>query len=158
MRPKQRAALRKLFSLPQTPVPLDKNKNLLREIYTEMYRHFAFKVLQESSSWVSRNGAVQMFFSDIKQKHVCKRVEIPKMSELFWAKLYCKMSDLFRWFLLALRFSATNSGTKKTLMVSTGTCGLKLYARNNIFKKRITSMRFWIIYILVQVSFFVELL
>ena len=81
-----------------------------------------------------------------------KRVEIRKMSEVFWAKLYCKMSDLFRWFLLALRFSATNSGIKKTLMMSTGTCALRLYARKNIFKKRITNMRFWIIYILVQVS------
>ena len=42
-----------------------------------------------------------------------KRVEIRKMSEVFCAKLYCKMSDLFRWFLLAVRFSATNSGIKK---------------------------------------------
>ena len=41
-----------------------------------------------------------------------KRVEIRKMSEVFWAKLYCKMSDLFLWFLLALRFYATNSGIK----------------------------------------------
>ena len=63
------------------------------------------------------------------------------------------MSDLFHWFLLALRFSATNSGMKKTLMISTGRCGLKLYVQN-IFRKRITNMRFWIIYILVQVSFF----
>ena len=39
--------------------------------------------------------------------------------------------------------------------MSTRTCGIKLYARNNIFrkKKKITDMRFWIIYILVQVSF-----
>ena len=58
-----------------------------------------------------------------------KRVKIRKMSEVFCAKLYCKMSDLFRWFLLALRFSATNSGIKK-LMMSTGTCG------NNIFEKK----------------------
>ena len=28
----------------------------------------------------------------------------------------------------------------------------KLYARNNIFKKRISNMTFWIIYILVQIS------
>ena len=36
------------------------------------------------------------------------------MSEVFRVKLYCKKSDLFCWFLLALRFSATNSGMKKT--------------------------------------------
>ena len=63
-------------------------------------------------------------------------VEIRKMSVVFWAKLYCKISDIIRWFLLALRFSATDSGIKKTQMMSTGTCWLKLYAGNNIFKKR----------------------
>ena len=30
----------------------------------------------------------------------------------------------------------------------------KLYAQNNIFKKRIPNMTFWIIYILVQISIF----
>ena len=131
-----------------------------------MIQTFAFKVLQECSSWASRNGAVQMFFLTPNRnmfagkfvnwesflavfwEHIIfnfKRVEIRKMSEVFWAKLYCKMSDLFRWFLLALRFSAANTGIKK-LMMSIGICG------NNIFKKRITNMRFWIIYILVQVS------
>ena len=67
--------------------------------------------------------------------------------------MYCKMGDLFRWFLLGLRFSAINSGIKQNLMMSTGTCGIKLYARCNIFKKKITNMTFGIIYILVQVSF-----
>ena len=46
-------------------------------------------------------------------------------------------------------------------MMSTGTCELKLYARapEIIFsKKTITNMRFGIIYILVQVSFFGGLL
>ena len=64
-----------------------------------------------------------------------KRVEIRKMSEFFCAKLYCKMSNVFRWFLLALKLSAANYGIKK-LMMSTGTCG------NNIFKKRITNGKF----------------
>ena len=63
-----------------------------------------------------------------------KRVEIRKMSVVFWVKLYCKMGDIIGWFLLALRLFATNSGIKKTLMMSTRTCGLKLFARNNIFK------------------------
>ena len=30
----------------------------------------------------------------------------------------------------------------------------KFFARNNILKKRIPNMRFWIIYVLVQISFF----
>ena len=181
-RPKQRAALKKLFSLHQPPIPPDKillnlwNKNFLREVYRNI-QTFAFKVLQESSSWASGNGAVQMIFLTPNRnifagkfvnwesflavfwEHVIfdfKRVEIREMSEAFWVKLYCKMSDIFGWFLLALRYSVTNFGIKKTLMMSTGTCGLKLYSRKNIFKKWITNMRFWIFIILVQVSFFVD--
>ena len=70
MRPKQRAALRKLFSLPsilKTHPPSDKillrlwNKTFLTEIYRNI-QTFAFKVLQECSSLASRNGAAQMFF------------------------------------------------------------------------------------------------
>ena len=52
------------------------------------------------------------------------------------------MNDLSRKFSLALRLSARKSGIKKILMMSTGTCEPKSYARNNIFKKRITNMRF----------------
>ena len=43
------------------------------------------------------------------------------MSEVFWAKLFCKMSDLFGLVLLALILSAKNQ--KETLMMSSGTCG-----------------------------------
>ena len=57
------------------------------------------------------------------------------MSEVFCAKLYCKISDLFCWFLLALRFSATNSGKKK-LMMPTERVKI-IYS-----KKRITNMKF----------------
>ena len=66
-KPKQRAALRKLFSLPPTNPPPNKillrlwNKNFLTDIYRNI-QTFAFKVLQECSSWASRNGAVQLFF------------------------------------------------------------------------------------------------
>ena len=175
MRPKQRATLRKLFSLHQLPIPPDKillnlwNKNFVREIYRNI-QTFAFKVLQESSSWASGNGAVQMIFLTPNRnifagkfvnwesylvvfwEHVIssfKRVEIRKMSEVFWAKLFCKMSDLFGWFLLALGFFCYKFWNKKTLMMSTGTCGLKLYARKNISKKRI-----WIKYEILNHLYF----
>ena len=52
---------------PQPTLPLDKillrlwDKNFLTEIYRNM-QIFAFKVLQECSSFASRNGAAQMFF------------------------------------------------------------------------------------------------
>ena len=106
---KQRVALRKLFSLSLPRIPPDKillrlcNKHFLREIYRNIHT-FAFKVLQESSSWAWGNGAVKMFFltpnrsifagKSLSQEnflavlweHIIfnfKRVEIRKMSEIF---------------------------------------------------------------------------
>ena len=58
------------------PLPSDKiflrlwSKNVLTEIYINI-QTFAFEVLQECSSWASRNGAVQMFSSDTKQNNDC---------------------------------------------------------------------------------------
>ena len=121
-KPKQRAALRKLFSLRPPAISPDKillflwNKNFLGEIYRNI-QTFALKVFQECSSWASRDGAVQMFFLTpdrnmfagkllkwekflaVFREHInfdVKWVEVRKMSEVFWAKLYCTMSDLFR--------------------------------------------------------------
>ena len=125
MRPKQRAALKKLFSLFQSPLHPLSNKTLLslwnRNFLTEIYRNiqtFAFKVLQECSSLASRNDAAHMFFltpnrnmfagTFVKSERFLtmlreriifnfKRVEVRKMSEgFFWAELYCEISDLFR--------------------------------------------------------------
>ena len=120
--PKQWAALRKLFRLPSTHPPPDKillglwNKKSLTGIYRNI-QTFAFKVFQECSSWASRDGALQMFFLTpirnmlaekfLKSKRVLavlrehiifnvKWVEVRKLSEAFWAKVYCKMSDLLR--------------------------------------------------------------
>ena len=144
-------------------------QKFLREVYRNI-QIFASTVLQKSCFWASGNDAVQMFFLAPNRNMFVgkfvkweiplvvfweniifnsKRVEIRKMSEFFCAELYYKMSDLFRWFLLVLKFFATNSGIKK-MMMSTRTCG------NFVFKKRITNMRLWIIYILVQILFFRE--
>ena len=81
--------------------------------------------------WCSAN-----VFSDTRQKYVCRKifkserllavlrdriifsvkwVEVRKTSKVFWAKLYCKMSDIFCYFLLALRISARKSDIKKNL-------------------------------------------
>ena len=110
-RPKQPATLNKLFSLFPTHLHQTKSycvsgtKIFLRR-YTEIYR-------QEYSSWASKAGAVQMCFlenlfpgkfinserfSAVLPEHVIpntKQVQVCKMSEVFWAKLYYKMSDLF---------------------------------------------------------------
>ena len=118
---KQRVTLRKLSSLPSTHPPPDKillrlwNKNFLTEIYRNI-QTFPFKVLQESSSWASINGAVQIFFLTSKRnlfagkfadserflavlrEHIifnAKWVKVHKMIEIFLRNLYCKMNDLF---------------------------------------------------------------
>ena len=69
MRVKQWAALRKLFSLPQPPPPSPPYHQIksyfIFETKRQIYRNiqtFAFKVLQESTSWASGNGAVQILF------------------------------------------------------------------------------------------------
>ena len=121
MSPKQRAVIRKLFSSPPNPLSADKiwlclwNKNLFTEIYKSI-QTFAFKVLQECGSWASRNREVQMSFLTpnrnlfagifvkserflaVLREYIAFNinwVEIRKMSEVFWVKLYCKMSEFF---------------------------------------------------------------
>ena len=117
---KTASRLKEIVQPPPNPLPPDKilislwNKNL-REIHRNI-QTFAFKVLQESSCWVSGNGAGQMFFLTpnrnmfagkfvnwecslaVFSRHIIfnfKRVEICKITEVSWAKLYYKMSDLF---------------------------------------------------------------
>ena len=81
------------------------NKYFWSEIYRKI-QEFAFQVLQEYSSWASKNGTVQMFFSETNQKDVfgvlrkyifynVGMVKICQMNEAFWAKLHFKASDRF---------------------------------------------------------------
>ena len=108
-RPKQRAALRKLFSLSPARIPPDKillrlcNKHFLREIYKNI-QTFALKVLHESSSWVSGNGPVQMFFVTPKRKNFARKfVKWEKLLAVFLEHIIfnlkgveiCKMSEVF---------------------------------------------------------------
>ena len=90
MSPNPRAAWKKLFSSPP-------DKSFLRlwskYFLTEIYRNiqtFDFKMLRECSSWASRNGAVQMFFTDTNQKHifgcVCRSIFFILFSELRFVK------------------------------------------------------------------------
>ena len=94
------------------------------------------KVLQECSSWTSRNGLVQMFFPTpnrnmftekrvklerllaILREHVTynvKWVEVHKVHEAFWAKLYCKTRDFFTNFCWLWDFLLENLKFKKKL-------------------------------------------
>ena len=71
--------LKEIIQPPPTPHTTVENlarslkQNFLREIYRNI-QTFDFTVFQESSSWASGNDAVQMFFSDTKQKHVCSKI------------------------------------------------------------------------------------
>ena len=48
-------------------------KKLLTEI-CRIIQTFAFPVFREWSSWASRNGAVQIYFSDTNQKDICWKI------------------------------------------------------------------------------------
>ena len=88
-RPKQRAALRKLFSsTPNHPFhPHQIRSYHVSDIFKEIYRNiqtFDFKLLQECSSWASRTGVVQIFFlTPNRNMFVGKLVK----SERFWTVL-----------------------------------------------------------------------
>ena len=111
--------------------------------------------------WCSAN------YSDTKQKNVCwgicklgkvfgcvsrvyyfkcqvSWIELRKMSEVFQAKLFCKLSVLFVSFSWVSDFVLENLKLKKILVNvhwSVWTNIKKLYSRNNIFNKRIPNMR-----------------
>ena len=62
-------SLKEIIQPPPPPPPTPPDKVLLclwnKKFLTDIYRYIktsAFKVLLECSTWVSRNGAVQMFF------------------------------------------------------------------------------------------------
>ena len=76
------------------------NRNL------QKFKDICLSSASEYSSWESKNGAVQMFFLTpttnmflaMLREYIFYNVEwdeIRKMSELFWTKLYCKMSENF---------------------------------------------------------------
>ena len=144
-------------------------------------------MLQECSSWASRNYAVQIYiyiyiyiyilmpninmlagkfikwerFLAMFWEYIIfnlKCVEVCKLSEIFWVKLYCKMSDLFLLVFVGLRLSTKKIWNKKTndFHWNVWTNIKMLFPRNNNFKKsfkwQIT--RFWIIYILAQILWF----
>ena len=78
------------------------------------------------------------------------------MSNVFWAKLVLKLVVFFASFCWLWDFLLENLKLKRNsddVRGNVSTNIKKLYAQNNIFKKRIPNMTFWIIYILVQISF-----
>ena len=111
--------------------------------YTKIYRHSLSSASRMHflgvKKWCSAN-----VFSDIKLKYACwkickmwkvfgsvsgafiftvKWVEVRKMSEDFCAKLYCKMGGLFTLVFVGFETFCQKTWNKKTLRISTATCG-----------------------------------
>ena len=97
------------------------DKRFLSDIYTEIYRHLHSKCFKNSGLGRQEMVQCKCFFwhkteicllknlqSETWQRllavlheHIIfnvKWIEARKMSEVFWAKLYCEMSDLFTSF------------------------------------------------------------
>ena len=110
--------LKKFVQSPPFPPPPEKTLLLLenKDFFKEIYRNIqtlAFKELQECSSWVSRNGVVQIFFlTPHRNMFAGKFVKSERflaafgsilfslscelrMIQVLLAKLHCKMCDLF---------------------------------------------------------------
>ena len=179
---KQRAALRKLFSLPPNHPHHIKSyfvsgtKLFLRR-YTEIYRYLLSKRFKNPvlgcQEIVHCNFFFFFFFCDAIQKHICWKMgwvycgiilfSMPsKLGFITWVKLFeqnciVKWVTFFASFCCLWDFMLRNLKLKKTpdVVHRNGWMDIKkLYARNNIFKKRIQNIRLWIVYILVQISFF----
>ena len=108
--------LNEIIQPPRTHLPSDKILlRLFSRRFTETNERLLSKYFKNAVFGVKKLWSANIF-SDTKQKHVywkffsklrkiltvlqdilfSMRVEVRKRSEVFWAKLYCKMSDLFR--------------------------------------------------------------
>ena len=83
-------ALKEILQSPPNPPPPDLillnlwNKNFLMGIYRNI-QTFAFNVLQECSSWTSRNGVVQMFsMTPSRNMFAGKFVKSEKLLTVLW--------------------------------------------------------------------------
>ena len=124
--PKVRAAWRKLFSPSPRQKLKDKAKSLEQvfsnrslQKYTDIWFSSASKCF--SNAVLRRLEKVQckcffwhqpeICFSAMLQEYICYNVEwveVLKISQVFWAKLYCKMSYLFCWFCSLWEFLQRN--------------------------------------------------
>ena len=123
-RSKKQAALSKLLSLhppliPQAKILLRLWKNIFLRRYTEIYRHLLSKWLKNAALGCQEMVKCKFFFPDTHRNSFAgkfvkwerflimfrehfiiniKWLEVQKISEVFWVKPYCKMTDLFAKF------------------------------------------------------------
>ena len=158
------------------PYYISETKVFLRR-YLEIYRHLLSKCFKNAI--LERQEMVQCnIFFDTKQKHDCWKicevrnifgcVEGVMSSELRfvkWVTLFernciVKCVIFFANFCWLWDFPLENLKIKRNSDEDHRNAwkNMKMLYSQNIFKNRIPNMRFWIIYILVQISFFGGLL
>ena len=161
--------LRKLFSQP-FPNPAPSRQYLttsLEEKFSygniQKYTGICFQSASRMRSWTSRNYALQMFFLKpnrnmlagkfvkserllaVLQENIIsniKWVEVCKTSEVSWAKLYCKMSDLLASFCWLWDFLVENLKLNSD-DVQRGRWNVWTHKKNNILQKWILNVRFF---------------
>ena len=80
MRPKQRAALRKLFSLPPIPNPSPIRQNLTTPLEKknygdiQKYTDICFQSASKMQFFGIKKWCSSNVFSDIKKKHICWKI------------------------------------------------------------------------------------
>ena len=130
--------------------------------YTEVYRHLFSKCFKNAVLDV-KNYALQMFFLKpnrnmlagkfvkserllaVLQENIIsniKWVEVCKTSEVSWAKLYCKMSDLLASFCWLWDFLVENLKLNSD-DVQRGRWNVWTHKKNNILQKWILNVRFF---------------
>ena len=127
------------------------------ERYTEIYRHLLSKYFKKVvlgrqemvqckwSFWHQTEACLQEKFVNWESflsmfwKHFIfnfKRVEIRKISVAVLSETVLSNEWSFSLVFIDFEIFCYKFWNKKTLMISTGTCELKLYTRKNIFRKR----------------------
>ena len=158
------------------PYYISETKVFLRR-YLEIYRHLLSKCFKNAI--LERQEMMQCnIFFDTKQKHDCwkicevrnifgcvERVMSSELRFVKWVTLFernciVKCVIFFANFCWLWDFPLENLKIKRNSDEDHRNAwkNMKMLYSQNIFKNRIPNMRFWIIYILVQISFFGGLL
>ena len=165
MRSNKRATLRKLFSLPSTHSWPDKisirlwNKNFLTEIYKCYMQMFYLTTYR--NTFAGKFVKSENFLVVLREHIIFNELRFVKWVRFFQPNCTVKWVIIFASFCWLWDFLLENLKSKKNsdyVRWNVWTNIKKLYSQNNIFRKIIPIMRFWISFILVQISFFGGLL
>ena len=143
--------------------------NIFLGRFTEIYRHLLSKCFKKVVLWRQEMVQCKCFFLHQTETFLLENLYTENFFGCVLGAYYFQFQRswesqnewcffdrncIVKWVIFFTSFywlwDFLQQNLEKTLMMSIGTCGLKLYARSNIFKKGITNM--------VQISFFGGLL